>query len=206
VISSPSRKQTTGARRNPGATEAPASRILGVPLVLCDLVMPRMDGYEIARRARRIPECAHARLVALTALREDTAYVRSWSAGFVRDPDLRPAGLGPRGPRLAPLNRGAGAAIAGHRLTTDATGQRMSRSQASPASVISSRPGRLKAWHRDRRGKGGALPGVNSDAGQRGAAPTTSNRTPGTPAARDRAPSAGAGEAMEPPRRGFRRS
>ena len=30
--------------------------------------------------------------------------------------------------------------------TADALGQRMSRSQASPRSRISSRPGRLKAW------------------------------------------------------------
>lgn len=51
-------------------------------LVLCDLVMPQMDGYEVARRVRSIPECAHARLVALTAFRDDPAYVRSWSAGF----------------------------------------------------------------------------------------------------------------------------
>jgi two-component system, chemotaxis family, CheB/CheR fusion protein len=51
-------------------------------LVLCDLVMPTMDGYEVARRVRRIAECGHVRLVALTALRDDPAYVRSWSAGF----------------------------------------------------------------------------------------------------------------------------
>jgi two-component system, chemotaxis family, CheB/CheR fusion protein len=51
-------------------------------LVLCDLVMPNMEGYEVARRVRRISECAHVRLVALTALRDDPAYVRSWSAGF----------------------------------------------------------------------------------------------------------------------------
>ena len=51
-------------------------------LVLCDLVMPEMDGYEVARQVRRIPECAHARLVALTAFRDDPAYLRSWSAGF----------------------------------------------------------------------------------------------------------------------------
>jgi hypothetical protein len=31
---------------------------------------------------RRISECAHVRLVALTAFRDDPAYVRSWSAGF----------------------------------------------------------------------------------------------------------------------------
>jgi two-component system CheB/CheR fusion protein len=51
-------------------------------LVLCDLVMPAMDGYEVARRARRIAECAHAQLVALTALRDEAAYVRSCDAGF----------------------------------------------------------------------------------------------------------------------------
>jgi CheY-like chemotaxis protein len=51
-------------------------------LVLCDLVMPEMDGYEVARQVRGSPECAHARLVALTAFRDDPAYVRSWSAGF----------------------------------------------------------------------------------------------------------------------------
>ena len=44
--------------------------------------MPEMDGYEVARRVRRIAECAHARLVAVTALRDETAYVQSWNAGF----------------------------------------------------------------------------------------------------------------------------
>jgi two-component system CheB/CheR fusion protein len=51
-------------------------------LVLCDLLMPHMDGYELARQVRRRPQYAHACLVALTALRDDAAYVRSWSAGF----------------------------------------------------------------------------------------------------------------------------
>jgi two-component system, chemotaxis family, CheB/CheR fusion protein len=51
-------------------------------LVLCDLAMPQMDGYKIARRVRGIAECAHARLVSVTAFRDDTAYVRSASAGF----------------------------------------------------------------------------------------------------------------------------
>ena len=51
-------------------------------LVLCDLLMPEMDGYEVARRVRCIARCAHSRLVALTALRDETAYVRSLNAGF----------------------------------------------------------------------------------------------------------------------------
>jgi CheY-like chemotaxis protein len=51
-------------------------------LVLCDLVMPTMNGYEVARRVRRTTECAHARLVALTSLHDDSACIRSSSAGF----------------------------------------------------------------------------------------------------------------------------
>jgi two-component system CheB/CheR fusion protein len=51
-------------------------------LVLCDLLMPYMDGYAFARRVRRIADCAHVRLVALTSLHDDTAYIRTWSAGF----------------------------------------------------------------------------------------------------------------------------
>jgi CheY-like chemotaxis protein len=51
-------------------------------LVLCDLIMPVMDGFEFARRVRQTPECAHARLVALTSRRDDDAYVRALAAGF----------------------------------------------------------------------------------------------------------------------------
>jgi len=51
-------------------------------LVLCDLKMPHMDGYEFARRVRRIPNWARVRLVALTSFHDDTAYLRTWSEGF----------------------------------------------------------------------------------------------------------------------------
>ena len=51
-------------------------------LILCDLVMPVMDGYEMAQRVRRMPECAHVGLVALTALRDTTAWFKTWSVGY----------------------------------------------------------------------------------------------------------------------------
>jgi CheY-like chemotaxis protein len=51
-------------------------------LILCDLVMPVMDGYEMAQRVRRKPECAHVRLIALTALRDSTAWFKTWSVGY----------------------------------------------------------------------------------------------------------------------------
>jgi CheY-like chemotaxis protein len=46
-------------------------------LVLCDLVMPIMDGIEFAKKVRRTPECAHVRLVALTSRRDDATYARA---------------------------------------------------------------------------------------------------------------------------------
>jgi len=41
-----------------------------------------MDGYEMAQRVRCMPECAHVRLVALTALRDTTAWFETWSVGY----------------------------------------------------------------------------------------------------------------------------
>jgi two-component system CheB/CheR fusion protein len=51
-------------------------------IVLCDLGLPDVDGYEVARQLRRDPALARTRLVALTgyALPEDAARARS--AGF----------------------------------------------------------------------------------------------------------------------------
>jgi CheY-like chemotaxis protein len=51
-------------------------------LVLCDIQMPVMNGIEFARKVRRTPECSRVRLIAMTSFRDDTAYLRSWSAGF----------------------------------------------------------------------------------------------------------------------------
>jgi CheY-like chemotaxis protein len=51
-------------------------------LVLCDLRMPVMDGFEFAREVRTHSPCRHVRLVALTAIRDPVAYTRTWSAGY----------------------------------------------------------------------------------------------------------------------------
>ena len=51
-------------------------------LIFCDLRMPVMDGYDFAREVRTHAPCRHARLVALTAIRDPVAYTRTWSAGY----------------------------------------------------------------------------------------------------------------------------
>jgi two-component system CheB/CheR fusion protein len=51
-------------------------------LILCDLRMSVMDGFEFAREVRTHSPCRHARLVALTAIRDPMAYARTWTAGY----------------------------------------------------------------------------------------------------------------------------
>jgi PAS domain S-box-containing protein len=62
--------------------------------VLLDLGMPGMDGYEVCRRLRRMPELAEARVVAVTGWGQDADRRRSAEAGFDQhlvkpaDPDV----------------------------------------------------------------------------------------------------------------------
>lgn len=51
-------------------------------LVLLDLSMPSLDGFEVARRLRARPEGKPALLVALTALDREADRRNSWAAGF----------------------------------------------------------------------------------------------------------------------------
>jgi CheY-like chemotaxis protein len=51
-------------------------------LIVSDLMMPGLDGFGLARAVRRMPECAHVRLVALSGLPVEETYVRTWSVGF----------------------------------------------------------------------------------------------------------------------------
>src|SRR5258708_28641344 len=51
-------------------------------LILCDLRMPRMDGFEFAHVARKYSASRNVRLVALTAIRDADASLRTWSAEY----------------------------------------------------------------------------------------------------------------------------
>jgi CheY-like chemotaxis protein len=51
-------------------------------LILCDLRMPGMDGFEFARRVRAHPRHGEARLIALTGLDPWESSVETWSTGF----------------------------------------------------------------------------------------------------------------------------
>ncbi len=51
-------------------------------LILLDIGLPKMDGYEVARRLREHPELKDVRLVAVTGYGQDTDRQRSHAAGF----------------------------------------------------------------------------------------------------------------------------
>ena len=50
-------------------------------IILLDVMMPGMDGYEVCRRLKAAPETAHIPVVMLTALSESTDRVRGLDAG-----------------------------------------------------------------------------------------------------------------------------
>ena len=53
-------------------------------LIFLDIGMPGMDGYEVARRLRRMPVLQQARLIALTGFGGDKDRRRAEQAGFDR--------------------------------------------------------------------------------------------------------------------------
>jgi two-component system CheB/CheR fusion protein len=67
---------------NDGASAIEAACAFRPEVVLLDIGMPVMDGYEVARRLRREPSCDGARLIALTGYGRDEDRQRSRSAGF----------------------------------------------------------------------------------------------------------------------------
>ncbi len=65
-----------------GATAIEAARAHRPEVVLLDIGMPGMDGYEVARRLRELPELQGVRLIALTGWGQEEDRRRSQAAGF----------------------------------------------------------------------------------------------------------------------------
>ena len=51
-------------------------------VVLCDLMMPAMDGFEFARRVRQNRAYHHVLLIAVTAHDDPNFLDKTWTAGF----------------------------------------------------------------------------------------------------------------------------
>lgn len=64
--------------------QAAIDTALGVrpDVVLLDVGLPMMDGYEVARRLRAQPETCHARLIAVTGFGGPEDLARARAAGF----------------------------------------------------------------------------------------------------------------------------
>ncbi|HZF09318.1 MAG TPA: MEDS domain-containing protein [Thermoanaerobaculia bacterium] len=65
-----------------GADGVKAARQFHPEVVLCDIGLPGMDGFEVAARLRRDPETADAQLIAVTGYGRDEDRKRSKAAGF----------------------------------------------------------------------------------------------------------------------------
>jgi len=78
--------------------------------VLCDIGLPDMDGYALARAIRNEPALSHTRLIALSGYAQSHDRARSEQAGFdahlVKPADLRELervlGAVAPGPRISP--------------------------------------------------------------------------------------------------------
>jgi len=72
--------QPTVVSDGPGAIDAVRNSSFDMALV--DIGLPGIDGYEVARRIRMIPNARAMMLVALTGYGQDTDKQRARSAGF----------------------------------------------------------------------------------------------------------------------------
>ena len=50
-------------------------------LILCDVVLPGMDGYEVARRIRSDAKSAHVPIIIITSLDDDNHQIKAYQAG-----------------------------------------------------------------------------------------------------------------------------
>jgi CheY-like chemotaxis protein len=51
-------------------------------LILLDIDLPRIDGYEVARRLRALPDFERTRIVALSGFAQESDRIRSRAAGM----------------------------------------------------------------------------------------------------------------------------
>jgi len=65
-----------------GADAFRIARLLRPDVVLCDIGLPHIDGYAIARQLRREPHTEHARIVAVSGYSQDHFAKRARDAGF----------------------------------------------------------------------------------------------------------------------------
>jgi signal transduction histidine kinase len=65
-----------------GASALTIARRLQPDVVLCDLGLPGLDGYAVARRLRELPETASARIYAATGFSGDDVSQQAFDAGF----------------------------------------------------------------------------------------------------------------------------
>lgn len=82
--------QTTTAYDGPAALDA--ADACQPDLILLDIGLPKLDGYEVARRLRSRPECRQTLLVALTGYGTEEDRRNSAAAGF-DDHLVKPVGL-----------------------------------------------------------------------------------------------------------------
>lgn len=77
-----------------GAQGLELARSVTPDVILVDVMMPAMDGYEVCRRVKADPTTAHVPVVLLTARREsDEAHWRATGAAGVLRKPFRPDAL-----------------------------------------------------------------------------------------------------------------
>src|SRR5579872_2410274 len=64
-----------------GANALNVATTFGPDLVLVDLVMPNMDGCDLVKRLRQVPDFAHTQIVAITGLKDDEYKTLARKAG-----------------------------------------------------------------------------------------------------------------------------
>jgi CheY-like chemotaxis protein len=67
---------------NDGALALELAHTLRPEIAIVDIGLPRMDGYELARRLRELPGWGETRLVAVTGYGQESDRRRSREAGF----------------------------------------------------------------------------------------------------------------------------